>query len=77
MKLKFAFLLQVYSRRRISDGMFCAGELDGSGSDSCQKDSGGPAITVINGKATLIGEIAIDPKSGGGGLEFGVFSASQ
>merc|ERR1711862_92947 len=36
-------------------GMFCAGTLAGGGSDSCQKDSGGPATTTIRGKATLIG----------------------
>jgi len=45
----------VYGERRISDKMFCAGDLDYGGLDSCQGDSGGPATVVIEDKHTLIG----------------------
>jgi len=45
----------VYGNRRISNGMFCAGDLQRGGPDACQGDSGGPAMARINGRYTLIG----------------------
>ena len=51
------FLIKVYGERRISDKMFCAGDLDYGGLDSCQGDSGGPATVVIEDKHTLIGNV--------------------
>ena len=45
----------MYGERRISDRMFCAGDLEHGGTDSCQGDSGGPATVVIEDRHTLIG----------------------
>jgi len=35
--------------------MFCAGDLNGKGSDACQGDSGGPAVGYAQKKAVLVG----------------------
>ena len=45
----------MYGERRISDRMFCAGDLEHGGTDSCQGESGGPATVVIEDRHTLIG----------------------
>jgi len=45
----------VYGENRISDKMFCAGDLEHGGLDSCHGDSGGPATVVIEDRHTLIG----------------------
>ena len=45
----------MYGNRRISNGMFCAGDLQRGGPDACQGDSGGPAMARIDGRYTLIG----------------------
>ena len=50
------FLQKVYSENRISDKMFCAGDLEHGGLDSCHGDSGGPATVVIEDRHTLIGK---------------------
>ncbi len=46
----------MYGPDRLSPGMFCAGELNGKGTDACQGDSGGPAVGFVEDKAALIGE---------------------
>ncbi|XP_075216413.1 uncharacterized protein LOC142321844 isoform X2 [Lycorma delicatula] len=43
-----------YGKNAISNGMFCAGSLEG-GADSCQGDSGGPFICNIKDRFTLLG----------------------
>lgn len=55
MKCLYSCLKQVYGERRISDRMFCAGDLEHGGLDSCHGDSGGPATVVIDGSHSLIG----------------------
>ncbi|GJQ83467.1 SCRASP1 [Trypoxylus dichotomus] len=40
--------------KTITDGMICAGELDG-GTDACDGDSGGPLACLHNGLFTLVG----------------------
>ena len=50
---------QVYGNRRISNGMFCAGDLQRGGPDACQGDSGGPAVSRINGRYTLLGIVIV------------------
>ena len=37
--------------------MFCAGDIEHGGLDSCHGDSGGPATVVIEDRHTLIGNI--------------------
>ena len=49
--------IKVYGNRRISNGMFCAGDLQHGGPDACQGDSGGPAVAAINGRYTLLGKL--------------------
>jgi secreted trypsin-like serine protease len=50
-------IFKVYGNEKVSVGMFCAGELEGSGSDACQGDSGGPAIAEVQGRSTLFGNL--------------------
>ena len=50
------YLQKVYGENRISDKMFCAGDLAHGGLDSCHGDSGGPATVVIEDRHTLIGK---------------------
>ena len=49
----------MYGERRISDKMFCAGDIEHGGLDSCHGDSGGPATVVIEDRHTLIGNISV------------------
>nr|XP_018903702.1 PREDICTED: uncharacterized protein LOC109034806 [Bemisia tabaci] len=44
----------VYGKAALSEGMFCAGYLEG-GPDSCKGDSGGPMACFVNDQYTLFG----------------------
>lgn len=44
----------MYGTKAIGEGMFCAGMLEG-GMDSCQGDSGGALICLINGMLFIFG----------------------